>query len=85
MRRRSATTGLIMEASRMLQEKLGVLSEPECGAAMQALGDPSRRVASYKTRAARSRSDLVIVPWRLVKDTKLLIMSGGKGCRHTRF
>ena len=32
MRRGSATTGVIMEASRVLQEIFGVLSEPEHGA-----------------------------------------------------
>ena len=62
MRKRSATTVLIMEASRVLQEKVGVLSETERGAIMQALGTASRRVASYKMRAASSRSELVIVP-----------------------
>ena len=62
MRIRSATTGLIMEASFVLQETVGVLSEPERGAAMLALGTASRRVASCKTRAARLRSELVIVP-----------------------
>ena len=62
MRRRSATTRLIMEASRMPQETVGVLSEPERSAAMRALGNASRRVASYKTRVVSLRSELVIVP-----------------------
>ena len=62
MWRRSATTGLVMEASHVLQETVGVLSEPERGAAMRSLGTASRRVASCKIRAARSRSELVIVP-----------------------
>ena len=62
MRRRSATTGLIMEASHVLQETVCVLSEPERSAAMRALGTASRRVVSCKTRAASSRSELVIVP-----------------------
>ena len=62
MRRRSATTGFIIEASRVLQETVSGLSEPECGASMGALGTASRRVASCRIRAARSRSELVIVP-----------------------
>ena len=61
MWRRSATTGLIMEASRVIKETVGVLSEPEHGAAMQAFGTDLRRMASYKTKAARSRSALMIV------------------------
>ena len=55
MRRRSATTRLIMKASHMLQETVGVLSEPERGAAMRALGTALRRVASCKMRAVSSR------------------------------
>ena len=62
IRRRSATTGLIMEASRVLKDTVGVLSEPERGAAMRAFGTSLRRVASCKIRAASSRSELVIVP-----------------------
>ena len=85
MRRRSATTGLIMEASCVLQEKVGVLIEPERGDAMLALGTASRRVASYKTRAASSISEFVIVPWALVEDTKLETMSGVHRSLQTRF
>ena len=70
MRRRSATTGLIMEASCVLQEKVGVLSEPEHGDAMLALGTASRRVASYKTRAASLISEFVIVPWGFGRESK---------------
>ena len=62
MRRRSATTRLIMKASHMLQETVGVLSEPERGAAMRALGTALRRVASCKMRAVSSRSELAIRP-----------------------
>ena len=62
MRRRSATIGLIIEASCVLQETVGVLSEPERGATILALGTALRRVASCRTRAASSRSELVILP-----------------------
>ena len=84
MRRISAITRLIMEASRVLQETVGVLSGPERGTAMRALGTDLRRVTSCKTRAAGLRSELVIVPWGLVKDTKLLMMSRGQGSPQTR-
>ena len=48
MRRRYATTRLIMEAACVLQETVGVLSERDHGANMLALGTASRRVASCK-------------------------------------
>ena len=65
MRRRSATTGLIMEASCVLQETVRVFSEPERGAAILALGTVLRKVASCRTRAANLISEFVILPWRL--------------------
>ena len=52
----------------MLQEKVDVLSEPERGEAMRALGTASSRVDSCTARAARSRSELVIMPLGLVDD-----------------
>ena len=61
MRRRSATTGLFVEASRVLQETVGVLSYLERGTSMRASGTDSRMVASWITRAASSRSEFVIV------------------------
>ena len=62
MKRRSTNTRLIMEASYVLQETVGVLSEPERGSTMPALRTASRRVTSCKMRGASSRSELVIVP-----------------------
>ena len=46
MRRRSETTGLMVDASCVLQEAVGVLSDPERGAYMFTLGQTYRRVAS---------------------------------------
>ena len=46
MRRRSATTGLIVDASCVIQDTVDVLSDLERGAAMFALGHTSMRVAS---------------------------------------
>ena len=62
MWRRSATTRLIIEDSRILQETVGGLSEPECVASMRALGTALRRVVYCRTRAASSSFELVIVP-----------------------
>ena len=84
MRRRYETTGLIAEAPDMLQETVVVFSEPEHGAAMRALGNASRRVASCRTRAASSRYKLVILPLGLVDKTNSAVMSYGQGCRQTR-
>ena len=46
MRRRSATTGLIVEAFHMLHRKAGMLSDPERGMDMRTVGTAARRVAS---------------------------------------
>ena len=81
---RSTTTGLTIKALHVLQETVGVLSEPERGAAMQALGTASRRVASCITRATRLRSELVIVPLGLVDETNSAVTFSGQGCCHTR-
>ena len=45
MRRRSATTGLIVEASHMLHKTVGVLFYPERGTDMHAVGNDAMRVA----------------------------------------
>ena len=45
MRRRSATTIFIVGALRVIYEKVGVLSDPERGAPMCALGTAISRVA----------------------------------------
>ena len=62
MGRRSAATRLTIEALRVLQEMVGMLSKPERGAYMQALGTALRRVDSCRTRAASSRYEFMIVP-----------------------
>ena len=46
MRRKSATTGLMVDASRVLQEMVGVLSVPERGAVMFVSVQKPRRVDS---------------------------------------
>ena len=78
-RRRSATSGFIVEASFVLQEIVGVLSYPEQGAANLASGTALSRVASWRTRAESSRSELVIVPSLFVDETRLAMMSAGQG------
>ena len=84
MCRRSATTGLIIEASRVLQETAGALSEPERGIDMRALETASRRVASCITRTEILRSDFTIVPCGLVDENNSEVTSAGQGCRQTR-
>ena len=53
--------GLMVDAYCVIQETVGVLSDPERGAAMFASGHTSRRVASRRTRLTISRSELVSV------------------------
>ena len=77
MQRKCTTIGLILEASRVLHNKMGVLYNLERDAPMCASGTATSRVASWITRAASSRSELVICPSRLVADTKLERMSFG--------
>ena len=62
LQKRSGTTGLIMEASHVLQATVGVLSKPERGAFMRALGTALRTLASCKKGAVRSGLELVILP-----------------------
>ena len=84
MQRRSATTGLMVDASLVLQETVGVLSDPDRGAAMVASGHVSIKVASWRTRASTSRSEFVRVPSGFLSKISALVMSGGQGFRHTR-
>ena len=81
MRRRSTTTGLMADASRLLQDTVDVLSIPERGVAMFASGHTSRRVALWGggTREASSRSDLVSFPPGFLSDINSTMMLGGKG------
>ena len=83
-RRRSATTGFIVEASFMLQETVGVLYDPDRGAASLASGTAVSRFASWRTSAASSKSELVIVPSLFVEETRSAMMSASQGWRHTR-
>ena len=84
MRRRSTTTGLMVDASQVLQEMVGMLSYPERGAAIFASGHVSRRVASWRTRAESLRSKIFRVPSGFLSEISAVMMSGGQGCCHTR-
>ena len=84
MRSSSATTRLVVNASRMLQKTVGVLSNPERGAAIFASGYVSRRVALWRTRVASSRSDFSRFPSVFMYGISFLMMLVGQGCRHTR-
>ena len=54
-RRRSVTTVFIVEAFFVLQETVGVLSDPEQGAASLASSTATSRVASWRTSAVSYR------------------------------
>ena len=84
MRRRSATTGLMADASQALQETVGVLSNPEKGAAIVASGHISRWVALWRTRVARSRSEFFRFSSRYLSDISAAMMLGRMSCFHTR-
>ena len=79
MRRRSATTGLMVDASCVLHNTVVVLSKPERGASMRDSGNAVRRVILLRTRVMSSRLEFVSCPYRLVINTKLLMMSNGQG------
>ena len=71
MRRRSATTGFIVDASLVLQETVGVLSDPERGSPMRASGTAARIVASCRTSTANYRLEFVISPSLCFEETSL--------------
>ena len=75
---------LIIKASHLLQETVAVLSEPEHDAAMRALGNALRRVASCRTRQDSLRSELVIVLLVFVVDTNSAVTSSGQGFLQNR-
>ena len=62
MKKRSATTGLIVEDLCVLQEMVGVLFDLERGTTMRDFGNSSSRVALRRTREASSMSEFVIAP-----------------------
>ena len=79
MRRSSATTRFIFKALCGLHKTVGWLSDPERGAAMRAAGTAARRVALWRTRVVRSRSEFVKVPLRFVCETNCVMISGVQG------
>ena len=83
MQRRSATIGLILVASLVLQETVGVLSDPERGGTMRASSTSTRSVASCRISADSSRLDLVIALYLFIKETRLAMMYSSQGFRHT--
>ena len=84
MQRWSTATGLMVDASQVLQETVGVLSNPGRGAAIVASGHVSRRVALWRTRAASLKSEFVRVLCRFLSAISDATMSGGQGCHHMR-
>ena len=84
MQRSSTTTGFIVKSSCVLHEMVGVLSDPEHGTAMCAVGTAARMVASWRTSMASSRPKFLILTSRFVNDTKSAMMSDGQGWLHTQ-
>ena len=76
MRRRPETTGLVVDASLVLQETVGMLSDPDQGVDIFFSGHISSRVASWRTRAASSRSEFVRVPSGFLSEISALILCG---------
>ena len=70
----STTTRLVVVASRVIHDMVVVLSEPEQGSAMLALGTSTIRVVLWRTREVNSRYELVIAPPGLVSNTKELVV-----------
>jgi len=83
MRRRSATTGFMVEASLKVHETVGVLSLPVEGARHAEEAEIRGKMASCKTRAASSRSEFVMRPCGLRRLTRSLDMSSGHRRRQT--
>ena len=77
---RLATTRLIAEASLKVQATVGVLSLPVRGARQVEDVYTSGKVDSYRTKAANSRSELVMCTSGLIK----LIRSSWMPCGHWR-
>ena len=81
---RLATTGLMVEASQNAQKTVWVLLLPEVGVrhAGEVLMD--LKTATWRTSAANSRSELVMVPPGLVNLTSYRTISAGPFTRQTK-
>ena len=78
MQRRSATTSLMVDASRVLQETVGGLSGIEKSAAMLASGNVANIVALCRTRTTKFRSEFVSAPPGFVSNNKAIMTSDGQ-------
>ena len=74
----------MVDASHVLQETVGVLSDPEHGAAIFASGNASRRVALWRMRAASSSLEFGRVPSGFLSDISVAMMLIDQGCFHMR-
>ena len=83
IRSRLATTGFMVEASLKVQLTVGVLSLPERGARHSEDSQTAGKVASWRTRAASSRSEFVIRPFGLATLTRSDLISSGHWRRQT--
>ena len=83
MRSKSSTTGLVLDASRLVQDKVVVLSDPEQGGrgggVIIVSGSADRSVALCSTTLASLGSELVIFSHILGSKTKALVMPDENG------
>ena len=77
MPRRSDTAGLMVESSRKFHTTVGVLSLPDAGVHHAGEVLMELKTISWRTSIANYRSELVMVPPRLVKLTSYQTMSDG--------
>lgn len=83
IRRRFATTGLMVAASLKVHATVGVLSLPVRGARQVEELEMVGKVASWRTRAANSKSELVMCPEGFSKLMRSALISAGHCNRQT--
>ena len=84
MQRRSAKTGLIVEASLKHQLTVQVLSLPVEGACQACREQARGKQDSYNNSAASSKSELLIPPVGFYQVTRSATMSSGHCNRQTK-
>ena len=76
MQRNTVTTRLVVHASHVLQETVGVLSDPERGVVVFDSGHNNSRLSLLRTWEAILRLGLVSIPPELVSMTNTAMMFG---------
>ena len=84
MLRRSATKGLMVEASQKIHATVEVLFLRDVGVHHADEALMKLKTAPWRTRASNSRSELMMVPPRLVNLTSCQTMSSGHFIRQSK-